>query len=112
MDIINIDEALKLLDGEKLLLKKLLESFVNDKKFDVNYLNQLIEKNWEEAASYVHYYKGAGRQLACKKLAHSGQELEDILRKRTEGNLQEKIKIFQEDYIETLNKIQEILFIL
>ena len=54
-ELIKLKEALKLLDGEVGLLKELLNSFLNDKIFDLNYLIEL-ESNGklDEAAKYIH----------------------------------------------------------
>ena len=112
-ELINLKEALKLLDGDVGLLKELLNSFLNDKIFDLNYLIEL-ESNGklDEAASYIHYFKGAGRQLACTNLATTGQMLEDVLRGKKEGDLSDLNIKFSTSYTLTYNKIQDIVKIL
>lgn len=109
-DIINLKKALELVGEEKELLKELLESFINDKHFSIEEL-EALESNEDttEAAKYVHYFKGAGRQLACEVLAQSGQELEDVLRKKKDGNIPELNKKFLNDYKNAFNAIQEAL---
>lgn len=109
-DVLNLKKALELMGGEKDLLKELLESFVNDKHFSMEELITLENKpDTTEAAKYVHYFKGAGRQLACEVLAQSGQELEDVLRKKKEGNLDILNAKFYKDYQDVFNEITEVL---
>ena len=112
-ELINLKEALKLLDGEVGLLKELLNSFLNDKVFDLNHLIEL-ESNGklDEEASYIHYFKGAGRQLACTNLATTEQMLEDVLRGKKEGDLSDLNIKFSTSYTLTYNKIQDIVKIL
>lgn len=95
----NIDKALSLLGGEQDLLKELLESFVRDKIFEPKKLEQLETlDDKSEAVAYVHYFKGAARQLSAETLAQTGQELEDILRNKKTGSLEEINKKSYLDY--------------
>lgn len=98
MEILNIDYALELVGDEKELLKDLLQSFLDEKKLDEEKLNKLIKENHEEAAFYVHYIKGASRQVAAERLAEAGQNLEDVLRNKKEGNIEELKKSFTDEY--------------
>ncbi len=101
------NEALSMLDEDEELLKVLLQTFV-ETEFSIQKLNDLIESgNLSEAASYVHRVKGAGRQLAMKKLANSGQNLEDVLRGKTSGDIKSLSIIFDEDYQEGLKAAQD-----
>ena len=52
----------------------------------------------ETFSFYVHYFKGAARQLSAETLAQTGQELEDILRNKKTGSLEELNKKFYLDY--------------
>jgi HPt (histidine-containing phosphotransfer) domain-containing protein len=111
--ILNIKDALEMLGGEKELYKELLQSFTENKKFNINELLKLEESDdTTEAAKYVHYFKGAARQLGGEKLGQSGQTLEDVLRKKSSGNISELNKTFFEDYkilVEEINKTLRIL---
>ena len=86
METLDLSAALDLLGGEKELLVELLKAFVSGDRLDgakLERLEALPDKG--EAAKYVHFYKGAARQLAAQKLSASGQALEDVLRGRKAG---------------------------
>ena len=85
------------LNTEKDYFNKELEKYINEKKF-------------EDAAHYVHRVKGAARQLAMEKLAQTAQKLEDVLREKNIGEVQELQKLiddFCECYAESLKTIQK-----
>lgn len=91
-----------MIDNDESLFAILLEGFLNDAQFDKARLTQLIkQKKFEEAASSVHRVKGAARQLCAQQLASKGQELEDILRGKTDGNAALKAKEFFSLYDKT-----------
>ena len=86
--ILNITSALEMLGGEKDFLKELLTDFVQGKLFSITELESLEqEEDKTEAAKYVHYFKGAARQIGAEQVARSGQALEDVLRGKTTGDL-------------------------
>lgn len=109
-ETLNLKSALEMLGGEKELLVELLQTFVNDKHYDEKKLIEL-EKNSDtiEAAKYVHYFKGAGRQIGAEKLGESGQALEDVLRLKTTGNIESLTKAFSADYELTVKAVNEAL---
>lgn len=79
--------ALQMLDNDESLLKMLLSGFLFEAPFDSDLLEKYInEKKFEDAAHYVHQVKGAARQLAATALKNKGQELEDLLRGKTQGS--------------------------
>ena len=109
MEILDVNEALELVAGEKELLNELLASYVNDRHFSLDELDRLKAENPENAAGYVHYFKGAARQLCAKKTAFSGQILEDILRKKSTGDYETAKKTFKADYEELCAFIKGLL---
>ncbi len=109
MEIVDINEALELVAGEKELLNELLVSYVNDRHFSLDELDSLKAENPENAAGYVHYFKGAARQLCAKKTAFSGQILEDILRKKSSGDYETAKRNFASDYEELCTFIKGML---
>lgn len=112
-EILNLNDALDMLGGETDLLKELLETFVNDKIFDEDKLIELESReDTTEAAKYVHYFKGAGRQIGAEKAGESGQALEDVLRGKTTGNIKDLTHSFTEDYKQTLCAVKKALEIL
>ena len=108
-DILDLDSALEYVGGEKELLEELLIAFVNDKKLDQEKLTRLEKTDKNEAAKYVHYFKGAGRQLCAGKLNHSGQKLRNRLPESAVLNMDELNHDFIEAYEQTLQEIKKIL---
>ena len=103
MQVLDITQALELVDGEQDLLCSLLESFVHTKHFDRSHLENLVAQNkYNEAASYVHYFKGAARQLFAQECAQAGQALEDVFRKKTEGDISSLTDAFSLAYEKAL----------
>jgi|GEM_PF-440649 len=112
-EILNLEAALEMIGGEKDLLLDLLGAFLHEAPFDEAKLLSLEAKeDTTEAAKYVHYYKGAARQLGAEKLAKSGQALEDVLRKKTSGDIPSLNKNFIVDYRQAAEAIQDTLEIL
>ncbi|MBQ0163293.1 MAG: Hpt domain-containing protein [Treponema sp.] len=93
-EILNYEKGLDLADNDKELYTELLKLYSTEAKFDVKELNDLIMKSEEEAASYVHRAKGACRQIGAELASEKGQQIEDILRKKAEGNLAPLINEF------------------
>lgn len=108
-DILDIEKGLDLADNDKELYLELLKLYSTEAKFDVKELNDLIMKSEEEAASYVHRAKGACRQIAAVSAAAKGQEIEDILRKKAEGNLAPLINEFVKLLDETMKAVKKYL---
>ena len=112
-EIFNIKKALTLVGNDTELLKELMTAFVNDKGLELSKLVALeASQDKEEAAKYVHYYKGAGRQLCAEVLAEEGQKLEDVLRKRSEGNIEKLNNSFLASYKEAVSEIKDALELL
>lgn len=107
MEILDIDSALEYAGGEKEFFIELASSFIEDTPAQLEKLKALEKEDFLKAASYVHYYKGAARQLAAKKLSSTGQKLEDILRKKTDGNIEECNLAFIECHKETIKALKE-----
>lgn len=79
--------ALALADNDEGVLAMLLDSFART-AFSLGELDALVRaKDYAAAAAYVHKAKGAGRQLCMGRLAQSGQELEDVLRGKKDGDV-------------------------
>ena len=101
--------ALALVDNDEGLLSILIDSFLNENKFEKPVLEKLIaEENMSEAASYVHATKGAARQLCMEKLKTSGQALEDVLRGKSEGDIPALTEKMLSDYEEAIKVLQEL----
>ncbi|MCQ2611239.1 MAG: Hpt domain-containing protein [Treponema sp.] len=103
--LLDAQTGLDLVDNDMELYKILLNGFLTDNSFDIEYLQDLYNKNkLDECASYVHRVKGSARQIAAKFLAQKGQELEDLFRKKN-GPLtqfpQQQAKDFADAYEKT-----------
>ena len=109
LKIVDENEALDLVAGEKDLLKELLKSFLDDKKFDLEELKFLEKQNKNQAASYIHYFKGAGSQLCMKRLSSVGQILEDVLREKKQGDILELNNLFFQEYKNAINQAEKLL---
>ena len=112
-ELLNIDSALEMVGGDKDLLKELLDGYLNDRIFSTDELERLIlikdeNGNSTEAAKYIHYFKGAAKQLDAEILGESGQALEDVLRGKKEGNLADLIKAFADDYARAVEEMKKI----
>lgn len=98
--------ALELVDNDEELLQILIDSFLNENKFEKSELEKLISAGkMSEAASYVHATKGAARQLCMEKLKTSGQALEDVLRGKATGDIPILTARMLEDYEEAVKSL-------
>lgn len=107
MQILNTAAAMEMVDNDISLYKILLESYISDKVLEQTKLEELESlEDTTEAAKYVHYFKGAARQLGAELLAQAGQNLEDVLRKKTEGNVSELNRTFVIAYNEAVEEMK------
>ena len=84
-ELLDIQEGLSFVDGDKDLYKILLDAYVEENKFDPAELKKLLEqKSFEAAAKIVHKTKGASYQIGAKKIGDMAQTLEDILRSKVQ----------------------------
>ncbi|MCR5219179.1 Hpt domain-containing protein [Treponema sp.] len=106
MEILDIDAGLEYAGGEAEFFIELARAFIDDNPPSMEKLISLEKEDSLKAASYVHYYKGAARQLAAKKLSSIGQDLEDILRKKKEGSTEELNSLFINCHKETVEALK------
>ena len=84
-ELLNTQEGLVFVDGDKDLYKILLDAYVEENKFDPAQLKALLKKkSFEAAAKIVHKTKGASYQIGAKKIGDMAQALEDILRSKVQ----------------------------
>ena len=104
LQILNSEKGLNLVDNDMELYKILIDTFINESRFSIDELKEFVGKGeMKEAASYVHAAKGAGRQLGAERLASVGQKLEDTLRGKADGNIDELCADVAREYEEALN---------
>jgi len=110
MEILNSQKGLDLVDNDRELYQVLIDTFINESQFEPISLKKLVEENkLEAAAGYVHAVKGAGRQLGTERLAFIGQKLEDVLRGKINGDIDNLSKNMFEEYnlaMETLKNFK------
>lgn len=88
MDILDTENGLELVGGEYELYNSLLNEFIDGKKFEKSVLLDYYSSGkMDECAAYVHYFKGAARQICGQKVAAVGQKLEDVFRGKAEGDV-------------------------
>ena len=107
MEILDIKAALEYTGDEPEFFIELAQAFINDTPPSDKKLQQLEAEDFSKAASYVHYYKGAARQLAALKLSHTGQQLEDVLRKKTEVDISKLNSEFLQCHKETVEALKK-----
>ncbi|MBP5442481.1 MAG: Hpt domain-containing protein [Treponema sp.] len=113
-ELLNVESALEMVGDDRDLLKELLEGYLNDRIFDSSKLEGLTNVkdengNCTEAAKYVHYFKGAAKQLGAEILGEAGQALEDVLRGKKQGDLAELIKAFTDEYKRSTDEMRRYL---
>lgn len=108
-EILNTKYGLELVDGDKDLYKELLGYYISDNLFDVKEFEDAVMKSNTDGASYIHRIKGASRQIAAECVAAKGQEIEDILRGKAQGNIAPLLNDFVELYQKTLGAVKAYL---
>lgn len=109
MEVFDRKKALEMLEGEEELLEELEMAFV-ERIFDFEYLLGLEDRGQlNEAAGYVHSFKGSARQLACDSCAKSGQKLEDYLRGKIAVKSAEDAKALNEDFRRELERAVKLI---
>lgn len=107
--LVNIDNALSLLDNDKELYTDLLDMFLTSTSFNVEEL-LLLEKNgnYPEAGKRVHYLKGAVGALGGERLFSVCQTLEDTLKGKIDGDIPTLTEQTISIYNETLVELQKV----
>lgn len=108
--LVNKDEALMRLDGDTELYKEIISMFFDDPQFKPEDLEALIaEKKYEEAGKLSHLLKGISGTLGAEDLFESSKNLEDILRGKKEGNIEENKNLLLDIFTKTSDALQELL---
>ncbi|MBQ9494522.1 MAG: Hpt domain-containing protein [Treponema sp.] len=106
--LLNTASALDMLSGDTSLYKLLADSFLYENHFERHTFNALITaRKLTEAASYVHRTKGAAGQIGAELLHEAGQQLEDALRGRSDGDIAELAAHFANIYDKTISALTE-----
>lgn len=101
-EVLNEDFGLEMTGGDKDLYADLLEAFLStpspDKKALFEKAKSAFEKDREEAAKTVHLFKGSSLQIGAEKLGSAAKVLENVLRKKEEGDLDSLLSSFISEY--------------
>ena len=82
---IDVDEALKRLQGNQALYEKLLADFYKGQREDLIQLQGFLEAGkWHEACQLIHALKGVAGNLGANRLHEQASQLENSLRKQSE----------------------------
>ena len=104
---LDIQAALELLGGEEDLYKELLLAYIAALPKDINQLYDLEkDSSLNEAAKFVHRLKGSSLQIGATEFGKTAQELEDLLRNKQQGNIQELTQRFIKQYEELVQEVK------
>ena len=91
--LVDYRKAIRDLDDDASLYKDLLDCWFSEIQLDKAVLEKLCQKeDLSEAAAYVHRVKGAAGSLGAHALFETAQKTENLLRGKTQGNVQEYIE--------------------
>lgn len=108
--ILNKNEALARLDNDAELYKDLITMFFEDPQFKPEDLEKLIaENNLEEARKLSHLLKGVSGTLGAEDLFDASKNLEDILKGKKEGNVEEGKNTLIDLFNKTSEALKEVL---
>jgi HPt (histidine-containing phosphotransfer) domain-containing protein len=108
--IINKEDALARLDNDSELYKELIQMFFDDPQFKPEDLENLIStKNYEEGGKLSHLLKGISGTLGAEDLFNASKNLEDILKVKKEGNIEENKNAVIDLFQKTSEALKELL---
>ena len=92
------------------LYKELIQMFFDDPQFKPEDLENLIStKNYEEGGKLSHLLKGISGTLGAEDLFNASKNLEDILKGKKEGNIEESKKLLLDLFEKTSVELKEVL---
>ena len=108
--IINKEDALARLDNDSELYKELIQMFFDDPQFKPEDLENLIStKNYEEGGKLSHLLKCISGTLGAEDLFNASKNLEDILKGKKEGNIEENKNAVIDLFQKTSEALKELL---
>jgi HPt (histidine-containing phosphotransfer) domain-containing protein len=108
--LINKEDALARLDNDTELYKDLITMFFEDPQFLPEDLEKLIaDKNYEEGGKLSHLLKGVSGTLGAEDLFNASKNLEDILKGKKEGNIEESKNALLDLFEKTSVALKELL---
>ena len=108
--LINKEDALARLDNDTELYKDLITMFFEDPQFLPEDLEKLIaDQNYEEGGKLSHLLKGVSGTLGAEDLFNASKNLEDILKGKKEGNIEEGKNALLDLFEKTSVALKELL---
>lgn len=105
--LFNFEETLERFGGDKELLVELTDMFVNQNSFESDILQKMIAQgDFIQGASYVHKLKGSCGTLGCEVLYDQCVKLENILKGKTTGDVQQEADSLCEIYESTVAELR------
>ena len=108
--LINKEDALARLDNDTELYKDLITMFFEDPQFLPEDLEKLIaDQNYEEGGKLSHLLKGVSGTLGAEDLFNASKNLEDILKGKKEGDIEEGKNALLDLFEKTSVALKELL---
>ena len=108
--LLNKEDALARLDNDGELYKDLITMFFEDPQFKPEDLEKLIAENkYEEGGKLSHLLKGVSGTLGAEDLFNASKNLEDILKGKKEGNIEEGKNAVIDLFYKTSEALKELL---
>ena len=108
--LINKEDALARLDNDTELYKDLITMFFEDPQFLPEDLEKLIaDQNYEEGGKLSHLLKGVSGTLGAEGLFNASKHLEDILKGKKEGDIEEGKNALLDLFEKTSVALKELL---
>lgn len=108
--LINKEDALARLDNDTELYKDLITMFFEDPQFLPEDLEKLIaDQNYEEGGKLSHLLKGVSGTLGAEDLFNASKNLEDILKGKKEGDIEEGKNTLLDLFEKTSVALKELL---
>ena len=108
--LINKEDALARLDNDTELYKDLITMFFEDPQFLPEDLEKLIaDQNYEEGGKLSHLLKGVSGTLGAEDLFNASKNLEDILKGKKEGDIEESKNALLDLFEKTSVALKELL---
>ena len=105
--IFNREETLVRFGNDEELLKELATMFVKESSFSKEEFENLLKnEDKSPSASYIHKLKGSSGTLGCELLYDICVKVENILKGKTEGEIEEEKTALYEIYDRTVCEIE------
>jgi len=109
-DVLDMDDAIKRLSGQKDLYKKLLARYLDEyEHVDQDIKSALDQKNYSEAHRLSHTIKGLASSLSANPLRERTLELEKAIKNKDTAKIMTSFNLFQIEARRMINTIQSII---